>query len=98
MGTKVNIPVYIDCYLTEEGIGVYVSTESDGFSETVISFKDLMKEYLEMYCVPSSPPTMHDEDRVRVTEVCNNLLSAIDYLRKLEHDTGTWKPKDSLGY
>lgn len=99
MGTKINIPVYVDCYLTEEGVGVYVSTESDGFSEVIISFKSLMKDYMEMHYVPSNPPTMHDEDRVKIKEVCDNILSAIDYLRKLEHDTGTWKKeKNSMGH
>lgn len=96
MGTKINIPVYVDCYLTEEGIGVYASTESDGFSEVVISFKALMKVYMEMHHVSSNPPTMHDEDRVKIKEVCDNILSAIDYLRKLEHDTPSWK--DRLGH
>ncbi len=97
MGTKINIPVYIDCYLTEDGVGVYASTESEGFSETIITFKDLVKDFMEMYYIPSTPPTMHEEDRVKVTELCNNLLSAIDYLRKLEHDTPSWN-KDRMGY
>lgn len=96
MGTKINIPVYVDCYLTENGVGVYVSTENDGFSEVIISFKNLMKDYMEMHYVPSHPPTIHDEDREKIKEVCDNLLSAIDYLRKLEHDTPSWK--DRLGH
>jgi len=97
MGTKINIPVYIDCYLTEDGVGVYVSTESDGFSERVITFKNLVKDFMEMYYVPSKPPTMHDEDRPKIHELCNTILEAVDYLRKLEHDTPTWN-KDRMGH
>jgi hypothetical protein len=91
MGTKINIPVYVDCYLTEGGIGLYVSTDSDGFSETIISFKALMKDYIETNQIPSTPRTMHDEDRPKIHELCDTILEAVDYLRKLEHDTPTWK-------
>lgn len=96
-GTKVLIPIYVDLYLTEDGAGIYVSTESDGFQEKIVSFNDLMKDYLSMYHVPSDPPTMHDEDREKILTLINNLLSAIDYLRKLEHDTPTWN-KNRMGH
>lgn len=96
MGTNVKINVYVDLYLTEEGVGLYVAPEDGSFVETIIPYKKLMEDYLEMYQVPSDPPTMHDEDRENVTNLCNSILSALDHLRKLEHDTKTWK--DRMGH
>jgi len=94
MGTNINISVYVDAYLTPEGVGIYVF--SDEPKEIIISYKKLVEEYLEMHQVPSDPPTMHDEDRENITNLCNTILSALDHLRKLEHDTPTWK--DRMGH
>lgn len=96
MGTNVNIKVYVDLYLTTEGVGLYIAPDEGSFVETIIPYKKLVEDYIEMYQVPSHPPTMHDEDREKVTELCNVILSAIDHLRKLEHDTPTWK--DRMGH
>lgn len=98
MGTDVFIKVYADVYLTTEGVGIYVAPEGDFFKEVIIPYEKLVEDFMEMLQVPSNPPTMHDKDREEVTNLANALLKAIDHLRKLEHDTGTWKPKDSLGY
>ena len=97
MGTKIMIPVYVDAYFTNEGVGIYVATDGDGFTEKIIPFKEIMHDYIDMHLVPSTPPTMHDKDRQQVVELINNLLSAIDYLRKLEHDTPTWT-KNNMGH
>lgn len=96
MGTNVNLKVYVDVYLTEEGIGLYISPNDDSFVETVIPYKKLVEDWIEMYQVPSNPPTMHDDDRQKVTDLCNVLLEVVDHLRKLEHDTPTWK--DRMGH
>lgn len=98
MGIKINIPVYVDLYFTEEGVGLYVSTEEEGFTEKIFPFNELLDGFFEMYTVPSNPPTMHDDDREKIKEFIDNLFRAIDYLRKLEHDTATFVPKDSMGY
>jgi hypothetical protein len=90
MGTNINISVYVDAYLTPEGVGIYVASEGDGSKEITIPYRKLVEEYLEMYQVPSDPPTMHDEDRENITNLCNSILSALDHLRKLEHDTPTY--------
>jgi len=95
---KVNVPLYVDAYLTEEGVGIYVSGEGETFIENIFPFKEMMEQYLETYLIPSNPPKMHDEDRERVTELINNIFRAIDHLRKLEHDTPTWTKKDHMGY
>jgi len=95
---KVNVPLYVDAYLTEEGVGIYVCSGGDTFIENIFSFKEMMEQYLETYLIPSTPPKMHDEDRERVTELINNIFRAIDHLRKLEHDTPTWTKKDYMGY
>lgn len=96
MGTDINLKVYVDAYLTEEGLGLYISPNDGVFVETIIPYKKLVEDYLEMYQVPSHPPTMFDEDRQKVTDLCNVLLTAIDYLRKLEHDTQSWE--DHMGH
>lgn len=98
MGIKANIEVYVDVYLTEEGVGVYVSADESGFSETTIPYNKLVEEFLEAHQIPSTPPTMNDEDRERVTNLYNIILSALDHLRKLEHETPTWKKKDYMGH
>ncbi len=90
MGTNINISVYVDAYLTPEGVNIYTSCGDSTFNEITIPYKKLMEEYLEMYQVPSNPPTMHDEDRENITNLCNTILSALDHLRKLEHDTPTY--------
>lgn len=90
MGTNINISVYVDAYLTPEGVNIYTSCGDSTFKEITIPYKKLMEEYLEMYQVPSNPPTMHDEDRENITNLCNTILSALDHLRKLEHDTPTY--------
>lgn len=96
MGTKINMQIYVDLYLTEEGVGLYVAPNDDTFIETIVPYKKLVQDFIEMMQIPSRPPTMHDEDREKVVDLCNALLSAIDHLRKLEHDTPTWK--DRMGH
>lgn len=91
MGTDVNLKVYIDAYFTKDGVGLYISPGEGDFEEIIIPFNTLVKEYLDMFLIPSDPPIMHDTDRAEVQELCDNLLRAIDYLRKLEHDTPSWK-------
>lgn len=95
---QVDVPLYVDAYLTEEGVGIYVCSGGDTFIENIFSFKEMMEQYLENYLIPSRPPKMHDEDRERVTELINNIYRATDHLRKLEHDTPTWTKKDYMGY
>ena len=95
---EIDIPLYVDAYLTEEGVGIYVCSGGDTFIEKIFPFKDIMEQFLEGYLIPSKPPKMHEEDRERVTELINNIFRAIDHLRKLEHDTPTWTKKDSLGF
>lgn len=98
MGVDLNVKVYVDLYLTEEGVGLYIAPDDSTFIETVVPYKKLMEDYLEMYLVPSSPPTMHEEDRENVVNLCNSILSALDHLRKIEHDTKPYIPKDRMGY
>jgi hypothetical protein len=95
---EIDVPLCVDAYLTEEGVGIYVCSGGDTFIEKVFPFKEMMEQYLESYLIPSDPPKMHDEDRERVTELINNIFRAIDHLRKLEHDTPPWTKKDSLGF
>lgn len=83
---KINVPVYIDCFFSEEGVHVFV--DQDGtYEERIFSFKSMMDDYFEGFLVPSTPPHMWDVDRERVTAFINTLLSAIDYLRTIEHAT-----------
>lgn len=95
---EIDIPLYVDAYLTEEGVGIYVCSGGDTFIEKIFPFKEMMEQYLETYLIPSTPPKMHDEDRERVTELIDNIFRAIDHLRKLEHATPTWTKKDHMGY
>lgn len=99
MGIKLQIPVYVDVYFTEEGVGLYVSSsEESPFEEQIVPFKKLVEEFLDMHVVPSRPPTIHEEDREKVKEFIDSLFRAVDYLRKLEHDTPTYVSKDILGH
>lgn len=83
---KINVPVYIDCFFSDEGVHVYVDQEGT-YEERIFSFKKMMEDYIEQYYVPSNPPTMWDVDRAKITEFTNHLLNAVDYLRTLEHAT-----------
>ena len=94
---KIKIPVYVDAFFHTDGVHIFV--EADGeYTEDIFPFMAMMDEFIEQYFIPSKPPKMHDEDRVNVKEMIDNLLNAIDYLRKLENDTETWGKKDHMGY
>jgi len=92
---KINVPVYVDAFFSEEGIHVFVDQDST-YEERIFSFKTMMHDYIEQYYIPSNPPRMWDTDRVKVTEFINNLLSAIDYLRTLEHAAP--RQEDHMGH
>lgn len=96
MWNNIKFTAHVDVYLTEEGVGLYLSPNNGAFVETIIPYKKLVEDYLEMYQVPSSPPTMTREDRENITKLCNSILSALDHLRKLEHDTQDWE--DRMGH
>lgn len=92
---KINVPVYVDAFFSEEGVHVYVDQDST-YEERIFSFKEMMDDFIEMYQIPSNPPTMWDDDREKITAFVNNLLNAVDYLRTLEHATP--RREDHMGH
>lgn len=83
---KINVSVYVDAYLSEEGVHIFVDQEGT-YEERIFPFKTMMEDYIEQHYIPSDPPTMWDADREKVTNFINSLLNAVDYLRTLEHAT-----------
>jgi hypothetical protein len=88
------IDIYIDAYISTEGVHIYTDPDGD---ETITYFK-LVNDFIESHLVPTDPPSIRDDGREEIMRLSLIFDSLSNYLRKQVNEYPDWKPKNNMGH
>jgi len=75
---QVNLKLYVDAFITDEGVNISIDNGSDDADMTYVSFKDLVDDIIDSRVIGHKE--MHIRDKVELVKIAQAMADYATYL------------------